>query len=258
MVMDNVPDIDLAKIPSSENSYNAAYSGFLKNDLSIVNKETHLSLTESESYTGLSHACLVGVGEARDVEIDLYNSGATRHMSGYLHRFINFIKIYPVHITAADKHTFQASGKGDIYIHIPNGDKPKSQILLKDVLYALSMGVTLVLISKIASAGSMVVFSGNFCQIFTKKAVVGEIPVNGRLYHVYHPANNIGGYAATTKESLTINELHCQLGHVSHERAKFLVKKGLVEAIELNAGDEVTVCESCESAKVERKSITKV
>ena len=84
-------------------------------------------------------------------------------MSGYLHRFINFTKIDPVHITAADKCTFQASGKGDIYIHIPNGDKPKSQILLKDVLYALSMGVTLVSISKIASAGSMVVFSGNFC-----------------------------------------------------------------------------------------------
>ena len=32
---------------------------------------------ESEFYTGLSHACLVRVGEARDVEIDLYNSGTT-------------------------------------------------------------------------------------------------------------------------------------------------------------------------------------
>ena len=81
-------------------------------------------------------------------------------MSGYLHRFINFTKIHPVHITAADKCTFQASGKGDIYIHIPNGDKPKSWILLKDVLYAPSMGVMLVSISKIASAGSTVVLSG--------------------------------------------------------------------------------------------------
>ena len=42
-----------------------------------------------------------------------------------------------------------------------------------------------------------------------KKAVVGEIPVNGGLYCVYHPANNIRGYAATTKESLKIDELHC-------------------------------------------------
>ena len=37
-----------------------------------------------------------------------------------------------------------------------------------------------------------------------------------------------------------------------------MVKKGLVEGIELKASDEVTVCESCESAKTERKSITKV
>ena len=87
--------------------------------------------------------------------------------------------------------------------------------------------------------------------------MLGEIKVKGGLYHVYSSVSGVQGYSAQT-EILSVDELHRHLGHVSHERAKLLVRKGLVEGIELRAGDEVTVCESCESAKVERKSITKV
>ena len=48
------------------------------------------------------------------------------------------------------------------------------------------------------------------------------------------------------------------MGHVSHERAKLLIKKGLVEGIELSSDGEATICESCESAKGTRKPIVKV
>ena len=59
---------------------------------------------------------------------------------------------------STDKQAFHAIGKGDILIDIPSDDAT-SKILLKDVLYAPSMGVTLVSISRIAAAGSTVVFS---------------------------------------------------------------------------------------------------
>ena len=99
-----------------------------------------------------------------------------------------------------------------------------------------SMGVTLVSISKIASTGSTVVFSGSFCQIHRKnRDVIGEIKVRGGLYRVYYPSLSAKGYSAGTKEALTIDKLHRSLGHVSHDRAKFLVKKGLVEGVELKA-----------------------
>jgi transposase InsO family protein len=52
--------------------------------------------------------------------------------------------------------------------------------------------------------------------------------------------------------------LHRRLGHVSHERARLLVKKGLVEGVTLEADSEVVVCESCEWAKGERKEVYKV
>jgi len=41
-------------------------------------------------------------------------------------------------------------------------------------------------------------------------------------------------------------------------RARLPVKKGLVEGVELEADSKAVVCESCEWAKGESKSVTKV
>ena len=67
-----------------------------------------------------------------------------------------------------------------------------------------------------------------------------------------------GENAADTNEVLSIDKLHRRLGHVSHERAKLLVKKGLVEGVMLGADSEVVVCKSCEWAKGQRKAISKI
>ena len=70
-----------------------------------------------------------------------------------------------------------------MYIHVPNQKDSSSHILLRDVLYASMMGVTLVSISHITEAGSTVMFSGNYCQIYNKnKEIVGQITVKGGLY----------------------------------------------------------------------------
>ena len=87
-------------------------------------------------------------------------------MSGLRHKFIDLTEIKPIPITAADKRTFQAIAKGKLLIHIPNGDKGTSKVHLLDALYSPSMGVTLVSISKIAKAGSTVVFQGCYCRIY--------------------------------------------------------------------------------------------
>ena len=88
--------------------------------------------------------------------------------------------------------------------------------------------------------------------------MIGKIKVKGGLYRVYYSASGIEGYSAQTKEILSVNKLHRRLGHVSHKRAKLLVRKGLVERVELKSDNETSVCEACESAKGERKSVTKV
>ena len=191
-------------------------------------------------------------------EVDLYDSGASKHMSGFRHKFVDIVEIKPVPITAADKRTFQATAKGKMLVHIPNGDKGNSRVYLLDALYSASMGVTLISISRIAKAGSTVVFQGNYCRIYNKvKERIGEIRERGGLYRVFMVNSMEAANAVDTNNALSINELHRRLGHISQERAKLLVDKGLVEGVKLEADSTPTTCESCAWAKTTRKMVTK-
>jgi hypothetical protein len=193
---------------------------------------------------------LAGSAETRNVEVDLYDSGASRHMSGFRHKFVDLVDIEPVPISAADKRTFKATGRGKMIIHLPNGDHGPSRAVLTNALYTPSMGVTLVSISRIAKAGFTVVFSGEFCRIYkANKERMGEIKERQGLYRVYTSSSEDGANVAGTKEALTIDELHRRLGHVSYDRAKLLISKGLVEGVTLDQESEPSVCESCEWAK---------
>ncbi|KJA13862.1 hypothetical protein HYPSUDRAFT_100794, partial [Hypholoma sublateritium FD-334 SS-4] len=55
--------------------------------------------------------------------IDLYDSGATRHMSSARHRLLNFVEITPKPISAADNRSFDATGMGDMIVYLPNGNQ---------------------------------------------------------------------------------------------------------------------------------------
>jgi GAG-pre-integrase domain len=180
-------------------------------------------------------------------------------MSGFCHHFVNFVKIPPKPITAADRRSFSAVGKGDIWVYLPNREEKALQVLLKDVLYVPAMGVTLVSISCIASTGSTVVFTGTTCQILNnERKVIGTIQMKSGLYQVFSTRLLEGEYAGKARVEVSIDELHHQLGHVSHDRARMLVAKGLVEGVQLDLASKPSVCESCEWAKGERKPITRV
>ncbi|KAF8156667.1 hypothetical protein B0H34DRAFT_847413 [Crassisporium funariophilum] len=105
---------------------------------------------------------------------------------------------------------------GNMYVDLPNGDTT-SKVLLQNVLYAPSMGVTLVSISRIAQSGSIAVFAGDTCRIYNEsREPLGKIEVKSSLYRVYTARPEPAGYAGHVKEILTIDELHRRLGHVSH------------------------------------------
>jgi hypothetical protein len=120
-------------------------------------------------------------------EAELYDSGASRHISPFRHRFITYQPITPRPISAADKHIFYAIGTGTLQIQAPNGAS-STQILLREALHAPDVGVTVVSIGSIAKAGYTVLFDGNTCKIKNKNDnVIGKIPAgqNG-LYRVEH------------------------------------------------------------------------
>ncbi|KAF8149571.1 hypothetical protein B0H34DRAFT_667586, partial [Crassisporium funariophilum] len=74
-----------------------------------------------KAYTSFNAGSLTTNGNGSTlIDIDLYDSGASRHMSGHRHRFVTFKEIEPRPISAADNRSFNAIGQGDIYINVPN------------------------------------------------------------------------------------------------------------------------------------------
>ena len=150
---------------------------------------------------------LAGTEATCNAESELYDSGASRHMTPFHHPLIKFTLIASHPITAADKRVFHTTGKGDMQVEMPNGNTTTT-ILLKDVLYALDMGITIISISHITSAGYAALFCTNFCRIFNSKHhCIGHVPVTSNgLYCVDHGEATS---SASTRKQPTLKQLHC-------------------------------------------------
>ena len=188
-------------------------------------------------------------------EIDIYDSGASSHMSPDRHRFTNFREIPPHPIAAADKATFNATGVRNMQIAIPN-DKTTSYVTIKNVLYCKDLAFTLILLPRCDEAGFAVLLRDKYCTIRDPKGTtVGKIPLIGGLYKVEHKSSidaaNVG------HKTLSIDEVHRRMGHISPLYIKELVINGTITSIELNRKSVPTFCTSCAKGKMTRKAIPK-
>jgi hypothetical protein len=197
----------------------SVYKGSVKDEvngcmekLNLLDEDLTMILVDDkgeEGYSTFNAAMLVNVeGDVEGTQTELYDSGASRHMSPYRDHFENYVAIAPKSITAADKRHFQAIGKGDLRIKIPNGHGTTT-VLLKDVLHCPDMGLTLVSIGKITAAGYKVIFRGPSCKIFDHKdKVIGLIAVKNGLYRVDHNIFVNMAMTGHTREVLTLEDLH--------------------------------------------------
>jgi transposase InsO family protein len=211
-----------------------------------------------DASTTLPFACIANSnGGPGDNETELYDSGATRHMSPHRNQLENYEEIAPKSITAADQRSFQATGRGDLRISIPNGEETTS-MLLKGVLHCPDIGPTLVSVGRIDDAGYAVLFRNNTCKIYdSSKKLIGVIPKRGGLYRVDHSPGESAHAATKATETLTLEELHRMMGHIAPETARRLVTEGAVEGIDLDDSGMPQTCSSCEYAKTTRKPIQK-
>ncbi|KAG2072335.1 hypothetical protein BDR04DRAFT_1013924, partial [Suillus decipiens] len=82
-----------------------------------------------DEQTSFTYATLANSNSKSESRTELLDSGASRHMSSYRDLFRDFVTIPPRPITTADKHTFEATGKGSLLIILPNGES-STKILL--------------------------------------------------------------------------------------------------------------------------------
>jgi hypothetical protein len=166
--------------------------------------------------------------EAGGGEMELYDSGASHHMSLFCEQFTMYRDIPARPITAANNHIFYIISAGDLEINVPNRAM-LSKVLLCDTLYALDLGLTVVLISRIVKAGCTMQFEDGTCKILRNGCTISNVPASANgLFKVKH--------ALATAESLKhvdILTLHHRLGHISLNAICTLICNKNVSSIHL-------------------------
>ena len=94
--------------------------------------------------------------------MELYDSGATRHISLYRDSFETYSDIAPKPFTAANKQVFSTTGMGDMIVEVPNGYNV-SHLCLTEVLFSREVGYTLVSIGRLDELGFSTTFAEGFC-----------------------------------------------------------------------------------------------
>ena len=146
---------------------------------------------------------------------------------------------------------------GDLQIEVLNGAM-LNKVLLKDMLYALDLCLTVVSIRCIIKAGFTVQFADDVCHI--KKGddgrIIGCIPasMNG-LFKVEHAFR--ADDSATMAEPIDILMLHCRMGHISVDAICALIHVGSITGLQVINDFPPFIYDSCEYAKMMHKHISK-
>lgn len=208
--------------------------------------------------TSVDGALLAGMKGTRAIKVTkVWDTGASTHMSPYRELFINFTPINPPKsIRAADKTTFEAIGKGDMRIEVPNG-RGNSHILLKDVLYTPNIAFTLISIGHCDSAGLHCTFGGNRCLLCNQSGqILAAIPKIHGLYRFEHDSL-MKPSACVAHTAISLSELHNRMGHISPVIAGRLVKENVIEGIKVDPSIPTRPCNACTKAKITRKPVPK-
>jgi gag-polypeptide of LTR copia-type len=156
---------------------------------------------------------------------EIYDSGASHHMSPICDDFMEFQSTTPKSLTAANQQEFHLSGIGDVLISVPNGQNTTT-IHLTSVLYTPSIGMTLILVGWIDNAGYMCLFGKGCCKIHrSDRELVGVIPKRQALYQVIRDVEKPSAHIARPTK-ITVMDLHCCMGHIAPHAACELVVKG--------------------------------
>jgi hypothetical protein len=113
-----------------------------KSKANVATELSNVDFTFTTTFSG----SVLSKHESSLMDIDVYDSAASNHMSPSKHRFVTLKETPPHPIKAADKTIFKATGIGSMKISIPNGNG-MDDVTLNNVLYSPDLAFTLISLS---------------------------------------------------------------------------------------------------------------
>lgn len=190
---------------------------------------------------------------SRNTVVEIYDSGATNHMTPFRHMLFNYRETSERTVHAAGQTSFPACGLGDMKILASKDESGNfAKILLRDVLYAPAMTTTLVSLGRFDNAGLHIHIANHRYEVSRALgALVCSIPKVRGLYRVYHDEVQTAALAP-----ITFMQLHERLGHISFTYMRKMLAAGVFKGTNLVVADtEATECTTCLRAKAVRKPI---
>jgi hypothetical protein len=150
-----------------------------------------------------------------------------------------------------DKRIFYTVDMGDLRIEVLNGES-FTPIILKDVLYALDMGVTIVSINHITKARYSMLFNHKCCRIWDKNhKYIRHIPVS--FTGLYKVKCIYAAVPKTKRVSLAI--MHKQLTHIAPDIIHRMISSSALEGMKLTDKGPMPMSDTCRQVKAICKQI---
>jgi transposase InsO family protein len=216
-------------------------------------REEEETILSEEEWLG----AVITPGDETDnrIRVELYDSGATRHISPYKSDFTSYAPLSPpIFLNTANQQRFPAVGRGTLTVQVPNAGT-ESELILHGALHAPAVSYTLVSIAALDEEGYHTHIGAGHLELVSPQGErIGRIPrTPGRLYKVVHALDS-----ANAVEPVSIMELHRRMGHIAASSARKLVESGAVVGIELDPGTQEADCDACIYARATRLPISKV
>ena len=202
-------------------------------------------------------AVITQVNEGEDARIctELYDSGATQHISPYKPNFLTYLPLaLPVFLNAANQQKFPAIGRGTLAILVPHGAE-ETRLTLHNALQAPAVSYTLVSIGALDAEGYHAHIGGGSLELTSPQGErIGRIPhMQGHLYKTVHALD-----LANVVEPISVLELHCRLGHIAVLSARKLVESSTIVGVNLDPSSEGGDCDACIFARTTCLPVPKV
>ena len=183
----------------------------------------------------------------------IIDSGATSHICHDKNLFSTFQSVKPFDISIGDKSGVRAVGRGSVDVVLLVSGKSK-KCTISDVVYAPSMGYNMLSVRVMNRTGKKTVFEEDYCYTVKDGQVLAEGEIRNGLYCL---KTSSAGADSSSSVSLVadLNLWHQRMAHVHVDGIRDMVRKGIVEGVNVDLKKDLVRCDACVYGKSTRAPI---